>query len=114
MLQRRNADGRACQQKGVGLEHAGRDEQGLAEDAVRVVTVGTGRLDVDLVVRRLAVEDRSVDHRQTGQPKLERERESPEEDRDTPHGAPHPYADPAARFGGPSTGIRNQKVLPLP
>jgi hypothetical protein len=60
------------------------------------------------------VEERRVDQWQPGHAELEHQREATEPVGDAHRAAHVAFAVLGARRAGPSTGIRNQKVLPLP
>ena len=87
--------------------------QRLAKDAIAGVTTDAGRLDVHRRFRAIPVEERGVDERQPGHPDLQENGEPAEPVPETTRGV-HQKPAAAARLGGPSTGIRNQKVLPFP
>jgi hypothetical protein len=89
-------------------------EQRLSQPALGVVTVGTRRFDVDLLVRGLIVEERRIQDGQPGHAELQHQGQATEPPGDAPHAAHVAFAALGARRAGPSTGIRNQKVLPLP
>lgn len=89
-------------------------EQRLAERALGVVTVRTRGLDVNLLAGGLGVKERRIHRRHPRQPELEDQRESAEPLPNAHRGAHAALPAMVARLTGPSTGIRNQKVLPMP